>query len=121
MPAETSVADVLVHDPDAVAMKAFRTADLQAGGGHLYASVVRYLQADMAPRLFGTDDGASNPALFTTAAALTDMAGFCLQTPCELAPVRLTPHPTCPANGGKLNAHLLPDRPCPRPHRSCRG
>ena len=40
---------------DAVAMKAFRTADLQAGGGHLYASVIRYLQTDMAPRLFGAD------------------------------------------------------------------
>jgi 8-oxo-dGTP diphosphatase len=65
-----------VHDPDAVAMRAFRTADLQAGGGHLYASVVRYLQADMAPRLFGTDAGASNPALFTAAAALTEMAGW---------------------------------------------
>ena len=80
VPAETSrrlpVADGLAHDPDAVAMRAFRTADLQAGGGHLYASVVRYLQADMAPRLFGTDAGASNPALFTAAAALTEMAGW---------------------------------------------
>jgi len=57
-------------------MRAFRTADLQAGGGHLYASVVRYLQADMAPRLFGTDAGASNPALFTAAAGLTEMAGW---------------------------------------------
>jgi len=27
-------ADGLGHDPDAVAMRAFRTADLQAGGGH---------------------------------------------------------------------------------------
>jgi transcriptional regulator with XRE-family HTH domain len=79
-PAETSqllpAADGLAHDPDAVAMRAFRTADLQAGGGHLYASVVRYLQADMAPRLFGTDAGASNPALFTAAAGLTEMAGW---------------------------------------------
>jgi hypothetical protein len=57
-------------------MRAFRTADLQAGGGHLYASVIRYLQADMAPRLFGTDAGASNPALFTAAAGLTEMAGW---------------------------------------------
>ena len=30
----------------------------------------------MAPRLFGTDAGASNPALFTAAAALTEMAGW---------------------------------------------
>lgn len=64
------------HDPDAIAMRAFRTADLQAGGGHLYASVVRYLQTDMAPRLFGTDAGTDNPALFTAAAALTEMAGW---------------------------------------------
>ena len=80
VPAGTSrrlpVADRLAHDPDAVAMRSFRTADLQAGGGHLYASVVRYLQADMAPRLFGTDAGANNPALFTAAAGLTEMAGW---------------------------------------------
>jgi hypothetical protein len=30
----------------------------------------------MAPRLFGTDAGASNPALFTAAAGLTEMAGW---------------------------------------------
>jgi hypothetical protein len=30
----------------------------------------------MAPRLFGTDAGASNPALFTAAAGLTEMAAF---------------------------------------------
>jgi tetratricopeptide (TPR) repeat protein len=65
-----------LRDPDAVAMRAFRTADLHAGGGHLYASVIRYLQADMAPRLFGTDAGADNPTLFTAAAALTEMAGW---------------------------------------------
>jgi tetratricopeptide (TPR) repeat protein len=80
MPAGTSgragAAGGQVRDPDAIAMRAFRTADLQAGGGHLYASVVRYLQADMAPRLFGTDAGADNPALFTAAAALTEMAGW---------------------------------------------
>src|SRR5712691_5086604 len=38
------------HDPDAMAMRAFRAADLQAGGGHLYASDTRYLQADKGPR-----------------------------------------------------------------------
>ena len=70
------LAETHLHDPDAVAMRAFRTADLQAGGGHIYASVIRYLQADMAPRLFGTDDGASDPALFTAAAALTEMVGW---------------------------------------------
>jgi tetratricopeptide (TPR) repeat protein len=65
-----------LHDPDAVAMRAFRAADLQAGGGHMYASVIRYLQADMAPRLFGSDDGADDRPLFTAAAALTEMAGW---------------------------------------------
>lgn len=64
------------NDPDALAMRAFRAADLQAGGGHLYASVTRYLQADMGPRLFGSDVGADNRALFTAAAALTEMAGW---------------------------------------------
>jgi tetratricopeptide (TPR) repeat protein len=64
------------HDPDAVAMRAFRAADLQAGGGHLYASVTRYLQTDMGPRLFGSDAGADNRTLFTAAAALTEMAGW---------------------------------------------
>jgi transcriptional regulator with XRE-family HTH domain len=65
-----------LNDPDAVAMRAFRAADLQAGGGHMYASVIRYLQADMAPRLFGSDAGADDRPLFTAAAALTEMAGW---------------------------------------------
>jgi hypothetical protein len=65
-----------LHDPDAVAMRAFRAADLQSGGGHMYASVIRYLQADMAPRLFGSDVGADDRSLFTAAAALTEMAGW---------------------------------------------
>ncbi len=56
-------------------MRVFRTANLQADGDHLYASVIRYLRTDMAPRLFGADAGAENLALFTTA-ALTEMAGF---------------------------------------------
>jgi transcriptional regulator with XRE-family HTH domain len=37
------------RDPDAAAMQAFRSADLQVGGGHLYASVIAYLQRDVAP------------------------------------------------------------------------
>jgi hypothetical protein len=64
------------HGPDALAMRVFRSADLQAGGGHVYASVIRYLQADMAPRLFGSDAGADDQGLFTAAAALTEMAGW---------------------------------------------
>ena len=47
---------------DAAAMQAFRTADLQVGGGHLYATVVNYLQTAVAPRLFGTVTG--GPASF---------------------------------------------------------
>ena len=66
----------VLNDPDAAAMQAFRSADLQVGGGHLYARVIKYLQTDVAPRLFGTDDGADNGAIFTAAGALTEMAGW---------------------------------------------
>jgi len=65
-----------LQDPDAAAMRAFRSADLQVGGGHLYASVTSYLQSSVAPRLFGSDDGADNRVVFTAAAALTEMAGW---------------------------------------------
>jgi tetratricopeptide (TPR) repeat protein len=65
-----------LNDPDAAAIQAFRSADLQVGGGHLYASVVRYLHTDVAPRLFGTDGSADNGAVFTAAGALTEMAGW---------------------------------------------
>jgi transcriptional regulator with XRE-family HTH domain len=61
---------------DAAAMQAFRSADLQVGGGHLYASVLQYLQRDVAPRLFGVEGGPENSAVFTAAAALTEMAGW---------------------------------------------
>jgi transcriptional regulator with XRE-family HTH domain len=70
------VGDDTPYDPDAAAMQAFRTADLQVGGGHLYASVVKYLHTDVAPRLFGTDEGTGNGAMFTAAGALTEMAGW---------------------------------------------
>jgi tetratricopeptide (TPR) repeat protein len=65
-----------LRNPDAAAMQAFRSADLQVGGGHLYASVTKYLQTDVAPRLFGSSDGADNRSVFTAAAALTEMAGW---------------------------------------------
>ncbi|MEV0971231.1 hypothetical protein [Microtetraspora glauca] len=55
------------------AMTAFRGADRQVGGGHLYATVVGYLERDVAPRLFGGSDG---PSVFVPAAALTEMAGW---------------------------------------------
>jgi hypothetical protein len=70
------VGDGALHDPDTAAMRAFRSADLQVGGGHLYASVIKYLQADVAPRLFGSDGAGDDRAVFTAAAALTEMAGW---------------------------------------------
>lgn len=71
-----SVGPGALHNRDAAVMHAFRAADLQVGGGHLYPTVVKYLQSDVAPRLFGTDDGADNRIIFTAAAALTEMAGW---------------------------------------------
>lgn len=61
---------------DAEAMNAFRAADRQVGGGHLYGTVVQYLRTEVAPRLFGStvDDGGL--LTFCAAAALTDMAGW---------------------------------------------
>ena len=60
---------------DAAAMQAFRAADCQVGGGHLYATVVSYLQTAVAPRLFGSVAGAG-PSVFAAAGALTEMAGW---------------------------------------------
>jgi hypothetical protein len=72
-----SVDDRAMSDPDIAVMQAFRAADLQVGGGHLYASVIRYLHSDLAPRLFGSDGGsADDRAVFVAAAALTEMAGW---------------------------------------------
>jgi len=59
---------------DTAAMRAFRAADLQVGGGHLYPTVVNYLQTVVAPRLFGTATG--GPGVFAAASALTEMAGW---------------------------------------------
>jgi transcriptional regulator with XRE-family HTH domain len=52
-------------------MQAFRDADRQVGGGYVYGAVIRYLECEIAPRLFG---GASD--VFAAAAALTEMAGW---------------------------------------------
>jgi tetratricopeptide (TPR) repeat protein len=57
-------------------MQSFRAADRQVGGGHLYATVVKYLQAEIAPRLFGVDHDSDGRLVFTAAAALTEMAGW---------------------------------------------
>ena len=61
---------------DASAMQAFRDADRQVGGGHLYATVIDYLHTEVAPRLFGNDHANDGPRVFTAAAALTEMAGW---------------------------------------------
>jgi hypothetical protein len=58
------------------AMQSFRAADRQVGGGHLYAAVVKYLHAEVAPRLFGVDHDSDGQLVFTAAAALTEMAGW---------------------------------------------
>ena len=67
---------------DLAAMNGFRAADQKVGGGHLYATVVSYLRAEVAPRLFGAseDDPAggheNGRGIFTAAAGLTEMAGW---------------------------------------------
>jgi tetratricopeptide (TPR) repeat protein len=63
-------------NPDVAALHAFRAADRQVGGGHLYATVTSYLQTSIAPRLFGAQ-GANNGADdFTAAGGFTEMAGW---------------------------------------------
>jgi transcriptional regulator with XRE-family HTH domain len=61
---------------DTAALRAFRAADPQLGGAHLYGAVVRYLEGKVAPRLFGRVRGDRGPDVFCVAAALTDMAGW---------------------------------------------
>jgi transcriptional regulator with XRE-family HTH domain len=63
-------------DADVAALRAFRAADPQLGGGHLYAAVVHYLELKVAPRLFGRVRGDRGPDIFCVAAALTDIAGW---------------------------------------------
>lgn len=54
-------------------MNAFRNADRRAGGGRLYASVIRHLRDTIGPRLVDSDN---TPHVFAVAAALTEMAGW---------------------------------------------
>ncbi|MEO3752538.1 helix-turn-helix transcriptional regulator [Streptomyces sp. B6B3] len=61
---------------DRTAMDSFRMADRQLGGGHLYGSVMHYLNSQVAPRIFGADSVNSAPETFLAAAALTEMAGW---------------------------------------------
>ena len=65
---------------DLAAMNGFRAADQKVGGGHLYATVVSYLRAEVAPRLFGASEDLAGHqdgrSIFTAAAGLTEMAGW---------------------------------------------
>ncbi|MBB5627540.1 hypothetical protein [Sphaerisporangium krabiense] len=70
-----STGDPRRQSADMEAMQAFRTADLQVGGGHLYASVVKYLETELGPRLFGIH-GDESDTVFVAATALTEMAGW---------------------------------------------
>jgi transcriptional regulator with XRE-family HTH domain len=58
-------------DPEMAAMDAFRVADRQIGGGHLYAALVAYLNGSVAPRLL-----TARAPSFAAAASLTEMAGW---------------------------------------------
>ena len=60
----------------AAAMQSFRAADRNVGGGHLYATVVKYLHVEVAPHVFGMARDEDGRATFTAAAALTEMAGW---------------------------------------------
>ena len=68
--------NALSASEDLAAMHAFRAADLQVGGGHLYASVVKYLKQNLAPRLFDVSAPTSTPILFSAASGLSEMAGW---------------------------------------------
>ena len=63
-------------EADLAAMQAFRAADRQVGGGHLYATVIAYLHERVGPRLFGDGAHEDGPFVFCAAAALTEMAGW---------------------------------------------
>lgn len=58
---------------EAEAVHAFRIADRQVGGGHLYATVMRYLSTRVGP---GLVDESSTTESFVAAAGLTEMAGW---------------------------------------------
>lgn len=60
----------------AAAMQSFRAADRNVGGGHLYATVVKYLHIEVAPQLFDISHDNDGRSTFTAAAALNEMAGW---------------------------------------------
>ncbi|MEU1528009.1 hypothetical protein [Streptomyces fagopyri] len=63
--------------PHVAAMESFRLADRQLGGGHVYRSVVHYLNTVVAPGLFSTTDQRENGEVaFGAAVVLTEMAAW---------------------------------------------
>jgi hypothetical protein len=54
---------------------AFQTADRKVGGGLLYGQVVRYLSAEIGPRLLDADSPAGS-GLFAAASSVTEIAGW---------------------------------------------
>ena len=81
LPTEWPASDVAIpvlarESSHSTAMQAFRDADRRVGGGHLYPVVVQYLQATIAPHLFGAVVGTDGRTVFTAAGALTEMAGW---------------------------------------------
>ncbi|MFV2083978.1 hypothetical protein [Micromonospora sp. LOL_021] len=55
-------------------MQSFRAADRQVGGGHLYATVVQYLQAEVAPCTFGVDQSSDRQLGTHILASLSHLA-----------------------------------------------
>ncbi|MFI6112805.1 hypothetical protein [Kitasatospora sp. NPDC051164] len=66
-----------VMSPHLAAMESFRLADRQLGGGHVYRSVVHYLNTVVAPTLFSAADSREDgEAAFGAAVVLTEMAAW---------------------------------------------
>jgi transcriptional regulator with XRE-family HTH domain len=63
-------------DVDIMVMQSFRAADKKVGGAHLYATVVNYLHTQLAPRLFDVSHDTDGRRVFTSAASLTELAGW---------------------------------------------
>jgi transcriptional regulator with XRE-family HTH domain len=67
---------ITIDASDLDSLLAFREADRQLGGGHLYATVTTYLRRNVAPRLFGQAPARDEQPVFLAAAGLTEMAGW---------------------------------------------
>lgn len=79
--AATAGADPAGNDPETsphlAAMESFRLADRQLGGGHVYRSVVHYLNTVVAPSLFSAADSREDGEIaFGAAVVLTEMAAW---------------------------------------------